>query len=135
MGGNIPQLKADINDLQSKLKSAYDRIAELENAPAKIIEVKVPFETVKTVKVEKPVEVIKYVDRIVEKPVKVIKYVDRIVEKPVEVIKEVVKVVNVDVPGPERIVHVPVETVRVEYVDNPALVDMIRKLQDQLRGN
>lgn len=107
MGGNIPQLKADINDLQSKLKSAYDRIAELENAPAKIIEVKVPFETVKTVKVEKPVEVI----------------------------KEVVKVVNVDVPGPERIVHVPVETVRVEYVDNPALVDMIRKLQDQLRGN
>ena len=119
MGGSIPQLKADINDLQSKLKSAYDRIAELENAPAKIVEVKVPFETVKTVKVEKPVEVVKYVDRIIEKPV--------------EVIKEVVKVVNVDVPGPERIVHVPVETVRVEYVDNPALVDMIRKLQDQLR--
>ena len=35
---------------------------------------------------------------------------------------------------PQKIVHVPVETVRVEYVDNPALVDMIRKLQDQLRG-
>lgn len=35
---------------------------------------------------------------------------------------------------PQKIVHVPVETVRVEYVENPALVDMIRKLQDQLRG-
>ena len=35
---------------------------------------------------------------------------------------------------PQKIVHVPIETVRVEYVENPALVDMIRKLQDQLRG-
>ena len=35
---------------------------------------------------------------------------------------------------PQKIVHVPVETVHIEYVDNPALVDMIRKLQDQLRG-
>lgn len=26
------------------------------------------------------------------------------------------------------------EATPIEYVDNPALVDMIRKLQDQLRG-
>ena len=43
---------------------------------------------------------------------------------------------------PQKIVHVPVEVVRVEYVevarteyvDNPAHIEMIRALQEKLRG-
>jgi hypothetical protein len=59
----------------------------------------VPKEVIKYV--DKPVEVIKYVD----KPVEVVKYVDKPVEVVKYVDKEVVK--EVQVPGPERVIHVP----------------------------
>jgi len=92
--------------------------------------------------------VIEYRDRVIEKPVPMpvetkIEYRDRIVE----------------VPGPERVVYIdrpqekPSQTVKyvamppekeikyidrtietVKYVDNPALIETIKKLQSQLKG-
>jgi hypothetical protein len=69
-------------------------------------------------RVEVPVEVVKYVDRVVEKvvekrvevPVEVIKYVDRIVEKRIEIPVERVVERRVEVPVVRR-VEVPVEKI------------------------
>ena len=60
---SIPQLKADINKLQSELATAHARIAELEDRPEVIRELKVPIETVRIeYRDREPVVVTVYVD-------------------------------------------------------------------------
>lgn len=60
---SIPQLKADINKLQSELAAARARIAELENKPEVIREVRVPIETVRIEYREREPEIVTvYVD-------------------------------------------------------------------------
>lgn len=45
------------------------------------------------------------------------------------------KVVTVtEVVETVKTIHVPIETVRVEYVDNPSLIEQIRQLQAKMRG-
>lgn len=121
MADSIPKLRRLLNE-------ANARIRELESRAVPEPEVRV---------VEKPVEVVKYVDRVVEKPVlkevekvvyrdnpvEVVRYVDRIVEKPV--LKEV-KVAYYP-PSVER-----VETEKLVYCQDPAQEETIRQLQDQI---
>jgi hypothetical protein len=85
-------------------------------------------------RVEVPVEVVKYVDRVVERivekrvevPVEVVKYVDRMVEKRVEVPVEVVKYVDRMV---EKVVEKRVEVPVEKIVHRPAAED--RELLDE----
>jgi hypothetical protein len=144
---SIPQLRKDIADLQSQLADARKKIKELESRKPEV----------KTVYVDKPVQVIKRVEvpvpgpvKYVDRPVEVIKEkrievpVDRVItrtvtkevpvekivykEKRVEVLKQVIKVVEKEVPGPVR--HVTKEIPGpVEYRDNPKHIEMIRRLQ------
>jgi hypothetical protein len=96
---SIPQLRKDINDLQAKLRAAQNKIKELESRKPDI----------KTVYVDRPVQVIKRV----EVPVEKIVYKEKLVEVP----KQVIKVVEKETAGP------------VQYRDNPAHIEMIRRLQ------
>jgi len=102
-----PETAASLKQAKARLTVANARIAELETAPPKIEYVDKVRAVRRVVVKEVPVEVIKEVQ------VEVIKKV------PVEVIKEV--------PGPARIVYV--ERPVIEYVDNPELVEQIRKMR------
>jgi hypothetical protein len=70
-------------------------------------------EVIKEVKVEVPVEVIKYVDRPVEVIKEVVKEVVKVVERPVEVIKEV----KVEVPVDREVIHQTIKEVPVYYTE------------------
>ncbi len=88
--------------------------------------------SVQTVIVEKPVEVVREVERVVEKPVEVIREVERIVEKPVEVIREVERVVEKPVEvirEVEVIVEKPVEVIREVEVIVEKPVEVIREVE------
>lgn len=129
---SIPQLRADINDLQVKLAAALARVKELETAGPIVVTEKVPFETVR----------IEYRDKVVEVPVYITKteYVDRVTEvqdtkslaakdAEIERLKSEVAKIKEDLraakkkPAREKIVYrdrevmVPFETVRIEYRD------------------
>jgi hypothetical protein len=135
----IPQLRKDIETLQSQLRAANDRIRELESRKPQVItrEVEVPVRVIKTVEVpvdrivQVPVEV--PVERVVTRVVTQEVPVDRIVEKIVEVPVRVIRVVEKEVPGPEVIktVEVPV----IQYVDNPDLIETINKLRARLNAD
>lgn len=82
------------DELKKKQSEASNLIIKEVEKPVEIIKevekiVEKPVEVVK--EVERPVEVIKEVEKIVEKPVEVIKEVEKVVEKPVTVIKKVTK--------------------------------------------
>lgn len=85
-------LEEERNKHEKTKKSALKPIEKIVDRPIiveKIVEVPVDRIVEKIVEKKVPVEVIKYIDKIVERPVEVIKTVDRIVEKrvPVEVLK------------------------------------------------
>lgn len=82
---SIPQLRADINDLQGKLAAALARVKELETAGPIVVTEKVPFETVRIEYRDKVVEVPgpeKTVEVLRDVPVYITKteYVDRVTE-------------------------------------------------------
>lgn len=156
---SIPQLRADINDLQVKLAAALARVKELETAGPIVVTEKVPFETVR----------IEYRDKVVEVPVYVTKteYVDRVTEvqdtkslaakdAEIERLKSEVAKIKEDLraakkkPAREKIVYrdrevkVPFETVKeipgservveiIKHIDNPDHIAMIKQLQSRLR--
>ena len=59
---SIPQLKADINELQGKLSAALARVAELESMPERVVTITETIETVKTVHVPIERTRVEYVD-------------------------------------------------------------------------
>lgn len=156
---SIPQLRADINDLQVKLAAALARVKELETAGPIVVTEKVPFETV----------MIEYRDKVVDVPVYVTKteYVDRVTEvqdtkslaakdAEIERLKSEVAKIKEDLraakkkPAREKIVYrdrevkVPFETVKeipgpervveiIKHIDNPDHIAMIKQLQSRLR--
>ena len=117
-------------DMEKELMVLRQKVSFFESQPAKVIEK--PIEVIKYIdkviekRVEVPVEKIIYIEKPIEKiveqrievPIETIKYVDRpfekIVEKRVEVPVEVVK--YIDRPFEKR-VEVPVE--RIQYIERP----------------
>ena len=109
---NYSVLVEDYRRLQITLEEWRRRLIDYENRPPQVIERKI----------EVPVEVVKYVDKIIEKkvevPYEVIKYVDKIVERKVEVPVEIVKYVD--------------KVVEVENPNYKVLIEDYRRLQNTL---
>jgi predicted flap endonuclease-1-like 5' DNA nuclease len=122
-------------------------ISRLEATPPKVVEkiVEKPVEVIKTVEkivdrpvekivekiVEKPVEVIKTVEKIVDRPVE--KIVEKIIEKPVEVIKTVERVVDRPVEKiVEKFIDRPVEKLVEKMIDNPQHLARIKSLEGEV---
>ena len=111
-GERIGMDERRVEGMEKELMVLRQKVSYFESQPTKVVE-KI---------VEKPIEVIKYIDRPFEKiverrvevPIETIKYVDRTVEKRVEVPVEVVKFVDRPV---EKRVEVPVE--RIQYIERP----------------